>query len=55
MSAPIIVSATNACIELHLQARHGISRAPAPTVIQEIGFALDSALEEDGFELSVPR
>ena len=37
------------------RARHGISRAPAPTMIQEIGFALDSALEGDGFELSVPR
>ena len=24
-------------------------------MIQEIGFALDSPLEEDGFELSVPR
>jgi hypothetical protein len=30
------------------------SRAPAPTMIQEIGFALDSALEEDRFEPSVP-
>jgi hypothetical protein len=27
----------------------------APTMIQEIGFALDSPLEGDGFELLVPR
>jgi hypothetical protein len=45
---------TNPRIELHLQrARRGISRAPAPIMIQEIGFALDSALEGDGFELAV--
>ena len=41
-------------VELHLKGRHGISRAPTPTMIQEIGFALDSALEEAGFEPSVP-
>jgi hypothetical protein len=28
--------------------------ASAPTMIEEIGFALDSPLEESGFELSVP-
>jgi hypothetical protein len=31
-----------------------VARAGA-TMIQEIGFALDSALEGDGFELPVPR
>jgi hypothetical protein len=35
--------------------RLNCERASAPTMIEEVRFAADSALEGDGFELSVPQ